>query len=183
MNRLAEVRQIPRTAAGLRVRFVSFRSGARSPLARHIGGAVARAVGTLLDLLIHANGNVIDKATIASRVWPEKAVSDGNLSQHMYMLRQLLDERARDRAYVMTVRGRGYRFVAPVSVVAPVPAPELAGAPDRPRRSALAGAPEALHHYCRGAYPPREANRDRARGGGRTVPGRAARRSRLRARR
>ena len=73
----------------------------------------------LLILLIHANGNVIDKETIASRVWPDTAVSDGNLSQHMYMLRQLLDEHARDRSYVVTVRGKGYRFVAPVSVVVP----------------------------------------------------------------
>src|SRR5580698_3803808 len=73
----------------------------------------------LLVLLIHANGDVIDKETIAARIWPDTAVSDGNLSQHMYMLRQLLDERASDRTYLMTVRGKGYRFVAPVSVVAP----------------------------------------------------------------
>lgn len=73
----------------------------------------------LLLLLIHANGEVIDKETIAAEVWPDSVVSDGNLSQHMYMLRQLLDERAKDRVYVVTVRGKGYRFVAPVTVVAP----------------------------------------------------------------
>ncbi len=107
----------------------------------------------LLALFIHANGNVIDKETIASRIWPDSAVSDGNLSQHMYMLRQLLDERARDRAYLVTVRGKGYRFVAPVSVVAPklgdptISATEYAAA-DR----LLSGAPEAFYHYCRGAY-------------------------------
>ncbi len=70
----------------------------------------------------------------------------------MYMLRQLLDERARDRTYVVTVRGKGYRFVAPVTVVAPViPSAEAADA-DRAGESILGGAPEALHRYCRGSY-------------------------------
>jgi tetratricopeptide (TPR) repeat protein len=103
-------------------------------------------------LLIHANGNVIDKETIAARVWPESAVSDGNLSQHMYMLRQMLDERARDRAYVVTVRGKGYRFVAPVSVVAPGTADVTISAVDESADRLLGGSPEALNHYWRGSY-------------------------------
>lgn len=105
----------------------------------------------LLVLLIHANGSVIDKETIASRVWPDNVVSDGNLSQHMYMLRQMLDERARDRSYVMTVRGRGYRFAAPVSIVSPV-APLAVSSTDEIAERLLTRAPEALHHYCRGSY-------------------------------
>jgi DNA-binding winged helix-turn-helix (wHTH) protein len=105
----------------------------------------------LLVLLIHANGNVIDKETIASRIWPETTVSDGNLSQHVYMLRQLLDERAKDRAYVMTVRGKGYRFVTPVSVVAPGIA-ETAGSTEETSDRLLRSGPEALQHYCRGCY-------------------------------
>jgi DNA-binding winged helix-turn-helix (wHTH) protein/predicted Zn-dependent protease len=119
-------------------------------------GAVAiplsERLSRLLLLLIHANGNVIDKETIAENVWPDAAVSDGNLSQHMYMLRQLLDERARDRAYVVTVRGKGYRFVAPVSVVAPVVPPAEDAAADRAGERILGGAPEELHHYWRGSY-------------------------------
>src|SRR5580700_4577329 len=106
----------------------------------------------LLVLLIHANGDVIDKETIASRVWPDTAVSDGNLSQHMYMLRQMLDERARDRAYVVTVRGKGYRFVAPVSVVAPGTADVTISAVDESADRLLGGSPEALNHYWRGSY-------------------------------
>jgi DNA-binding winged helix-turn-helix (wHTH) protein/Flp pilus assembly protein TadD len=106
----------------------------------------------LLGLLIHANGRVIDKETIASSVWPDGAVSDGNLSQHMYMLRQLLDERAEDRNYVVTVRGRGYRFVAPVSVVAPGNAPSTDGPSEEPSDRLLRVAPEALNHYYRGSY-------------------------------
>ncbi len=106
----------------------------------------------LLLLLIHANGNVIDKESIAARVWPDAAVSDGNLSQHLYLLRQLLDERAKDRAYVVTVRGKGYRFVAPVSVVAPGTVEnEAAGNDDAAERLFHSG-PEALQHYCLGCY-------------------------------
>jgi DNA-binding winged helix-turn-helix (wHTH) protein/Tfp pilus assembly protein PilF len=105
----------------------------------------------LLVLLIHANGSVIDKDTIAARVWPETAVSDGNLSQHMYMLRQLLDERARDRSYVVTVRGKGYRFVAPVSVVAPEQA-EVRASDEGENDRLLSSSPDLLHHYWRGSY-------------------------------
>jgi DNA-binding winged helix-turn-helix (wHTH) protein/Flp pilus assembly protein TadD len=106
----------------------------------------------LLALLIRANGNVIDKETIAARVWPDNAVSDGNLSQHMYMLRQLLDEHARDRTYVVTVRGKGYRFVAPVSVVAPGQVEPVNNANDEVGNRLLRSAPELLHHYWRGSY-------------------------------
>jgi DNA-binding winged helix-turn-helix (wHTH) protein/Flp pilus assembly protein TadD len=105
----------------------------------------------LLILLIHANGDVIDKETIASRIWPDAALSDGNLSQHMYMLRQQLDERAKDRAYIVTVRGRGYRFVAPVTVVGPVAAEGAAPSEDF-GDALLSCGPEAFAHYCRGCY-------------------------------
>ena len=121
----------------------------------HHGTAViplSERLSRLLLLLIHANGNVIDKETIAEQVWPDTDVTDGNLSQHMYLLRQLLDERARDRSYVVTVRGKGYRFVAPVSVVAPVVPPAETASRDRAGESIFGGAPEALHHYCRGSY-------------------------------
>jgi len=106
----------------------------------------------LLALLIRGNGGVIDKETIASRVWPDNVVSDGNLSQHMYMLRQLLDERAKDRAYVITVRGKGYRFVAPVSVVAPSPGEAPLNGSDELPAPLFGSAPEVLNHYWRGSY-------------------------------
>jgi len=119
------------------------------------GGAVVplpERLASLLLLLIHANGEVIDKETIAAQVWPDTTVSDGNLSQHMYMLRQLLDEHARDRAYVVTVRGRGYRFVAPVSVAGPTPPPTVEAVAEEAENRLLGSAPEAFHHYCRGSY-------------------------------
>lgn len=134
--------------------FGSFRFDSARGVLSHGNTAVPlpERLAQLLVLLIHANGTVIDKDTIAARVWPETAVSDGNLSQHMYMLRQLLDERARDRAYIVTVRGRGYRFVAPVSVVAPAMAPDMESLNEEVADRLLIGEPQAFVHYCRGAY-------------------------------
>lgn len=78
---------------------------------------VPNHLAQLLLLLIQADGTIIDKYTIAAQIWPNRRFSDANLSQHMYLLRQLLDERARDHAYVITVRGKGYRLAVPVNVV------------------------------------------------------------------
>ncbi|HZY97612.1 MAG TPA: winged helix-turn-helix domain-containing protein [Candidatus Cybelea sp.] len=134
--------------------FGSFRFDSARGVLSHGSTAIPlpERLSQLLVLLIHANGTVIDKETIAARVWPENAVSDGNLSQHMYMLRQLLDERAKDRAYIITVRGRGYRFVAPVSVVAPASSPDTESSSEESADRLLIGEPQAFVHFCRGAY-------------------------------
>jgi DNA-binding winged helix-turn-helix (wHTH) protein/tetratricopeptide (TPR) repeat protein len=133
--------------------FGSFRLDASRGLLYHGAEVVPLPdrLARLLVLLIHANGNVIDKETIASRIWPETAVTDGNLSQHVYMLRQLLEERAKDRAYVMTVRGKGYRFVTPVSVIGPGIAEKTTAASGETDDHPLHG-PRVIQHYCRGSY-------------------------------
>lgn len=133
--------------------FGSFRFDAARRVLLHGENAVPlpERLATILLLLIHSNGTVVAKETIASHAW-SGAVTDGNLSQHMYMLRQMLDEHARDRTYVMTVRGRGYRFVAPVSVVAPAATETGALAADEGTDRLLSAAPELLHHYWRGCY-------------------------------
>jgi DNA-binding winged helix-turn-helix (wHTH) protein/Flp pilus assembly protein TadD len=71
----------------------------------------------LLLLIISANGEIVTKDTLAAAIWHHDRSAGANLSQHIYLLRQLLGERARDRAYVMTVHGKGYRFTVPVSVI------------------------------------------------------------------
>ncbi len=107
-------------------------------------------LGQILTLLVGANGMLIEKETIASCIWPDCGVTDNNLAQYMYLLRQLLNERAGDRNFVVTVRGRGYRFVAPVNVMPPpCEAAEANGATaDR----FLQSEPGLLHHYWRGCY-------------------------------
>jgi DNA-binding winged helix-turn-helix (wHTH) protein len=68
----------------------------------------------ILMLLLEANGATIKKDTFFSHVWGEEPVSDANLTQHIFMLRQILGERAGENAYVVTVAGEGYRFAVPI---------------------------------------------------------------------
>jgi DNA-binding winged helix-turn-helix (wHTH) protein/tetratricopeptide (TPR) repeat protein len=110
----------------------------------------------LLLLLIEAGGDVVSKETLATRVWNESTVSDANLSQHIYLLRQKLREKASDRSYIMTVSGRGFRFAAPITAAitgqTPSPIdvkpPAAAPSPAPIARSGRAGDP--FFEYCRG---------------------------------
>ncbi|MBV9232911.1 MAG: winged helix-turn-helix domain-containing protein [Candidatus Eremiobacteraeota bacterium] len=134
--------------------FGSFRFDAARGLLAHRTNVkpLPERLAQILTLLIRANGDVIDKEVIASRIWPAGAPSDGNLAQHIHMLRQILDERARDREYIMTVRGRGYRFVAPVTVVVPDRVTTEPAVRDEPVDRTLVGDAELLHHCWRGSY-------------------------------
>lgn len=69
----------------------------------------------ILMLLIEAAGGVVHRDTIAAKVWPDTAVADGNIAQHVYLLRKILGEHARDRGLVMAVSRKGYRLTVPVT--------------------------------------------------------------------
>jgi adenylate cyclase len=104
----------------------------------------------LLAELVAANGELVTKETLASRVWPHEAVSDGNLAQHVYMLRRLLGERARDHAYIISVSGSGYRFALPV-----LETPQEESAPVDTAffaQNLLQSGVEPFQNYCRGSF-------------------------------
>ena len=48
---------------------------------------------------------------------PDSFVDEANLTQHISVLRKALGETPQDRRFIVTVPGRGYRFVAPVREV------------------------------------------------------------------
>jgi DNA-binding winged helix-turn-helix (wHTH) protein/TolB-like protein/Tfp pilus assembly protein PilF len=73
-----------------------------------------RVYDTLLFLVEHPN-ELLDKRLLMSAVWPNLVVEENNLDQNISTLRQALGERRGENRYIATVRGRGYRFVAPVS--------------------------------------------------------------------
>jgi DNA-binding winged helix-turn-helix (wHTH) protein/TolB-like protein/Tfp pilus assembly protein PilF len=101
----------------------------------------ARVYDTLLVLVEHA-GELLDKRTLISAVWPGLVVEDNNLDQCISALRQALGERRGENRYIVTVRGRGYRFAAPVASVEPsaeIAAP-LQSAPAEAAPRAVAGA-------------------------------------------
>jgi DNA-binding winged helix-turn-helix (wHTH) protein len=78
---------------------------------------VPERLAVILMQLLQANGKVVGKETLATSVWPDDAVSDANLVQHIYMLRRLLGEKAKDHSTILGVPRQGYRMAIPVEVV------------------------------------------------------------------
>lgn len=70
----------------------------------------------ILLVLVENSGEVIDKEGLMNRVWPDSFVEEGNLTYNISMLRKVLGERAGEHQYIVTVPGRGYQFVASVSL-------------------------------------------------------------------
>src|SRR3954462_1851815 len=93
-------------------------------LLRHDGAIVplaAKAYETLSYLVEHA-GTVVDKDELMRAVWPDTAVEENNLTQHISQLRRLFGEGRGEHRYIATVPGRGYQLVAPVRVASqPMP--------------------------------------------------------------
>lgn len=82
-----------------------------------------RVFDTLLYLAKNP-GRVIPKDELMRAIWPDAFVEENNLNQNISTLRRALGESRAGNRYIITVPGRGYRFVgssAPVidSVAAP----------------------------------------------------------------
>src|SRR6201984_3903139 len=73
----------------------------------------AKALEALL-VLIQRRGEVATKDELMKAVWPDAFVEEGNVSQSIHVLRRTLGESVEDHRYIVTVPGRGYRFVAEV---------------------------------------------------------------------
>jgi predicted ATPase/DNA-binding winged helix-turn-helix (wHTH) protein len=69
----------------------------------------------LLIVLVERAGEVVTKDEIFARVWPGLTVDEGNLRTQMALVRKTLRDGQDGARYVITVPGRGYRFVAPLS--------------------------------------------------------------------
>jgi|HubBroStandDraft_1064217.scaffolds.fasta_scaffold00978_13 TolB-like protein/DNA-binding winged helix-turn-helix (wHTH) protein/Tfp pilus assembly protein PilF len=76
---------------------------------------------TLLVLVRNA-GRMVDKNDLMKAVWPDTFVEEGALTRNISLLRKALGDAGDETAYIETIPKRGYRFVAPVSVVAVEPA-------------------------------------------------------------
>jgi TolB-like protein/DNA-binding winged helix-turn-helix (wHTH) protein len=73
-----------------------------------------RVFDTLLYMLQHHDA-VLDKERIIEAVWPDSIVEENNLAQAISKLRQVFGETPGSHSYIVTVPGRGYRFVAEVN--------------------------------------------------------------------
>jgi phospholipid transport system substrate-binding protein len=70
----------------------------------------------LLSVLLEADGSLVTKEELLSRVWPRLHVSEDNLKVQISTLRQALGE---DHDFIRTEPGRGYRFTAAIKSTAP----------------------------------------------------------------
>src|ERR1700756_4960261 len=84
-----------------------------------LAGGVPVALGSrafdVLMVLIEADGELVTKDEILSRVWPGVVVEEHSLQFHISALRKILGE---DRGFIKTISGRGYRFVADITPAA-----------------------------------------------------------------
>jgi DNA-binding winged helix-turn-helix (wHTH) protein/tetratricopeptide (TPR) repeat protein len=80
----------------------------------------------LLLALLEKPGELVSRETIRDRLWPENTFVefDQSLGTAVTKLRQALGDEADNPRFIETVPKRGFRFLAPVSVVAPAASPE-----------------------------------------------------------
>ena len=71
----------------------------------------------LLILLVENRHRLVSKQEIMERIWNSRAVSDTALSSRMKSVRQTIGDSGASQALIRTIRGRGFRFVAEVSVI------------------------------------------------------------------
>jgi TolB-like protein/DNA-binding winged helix-turn-helix (wHTH) protein/Tfp pilus assembly protein PilF len=83
-----------------------------------------RAFDTLLVLLQNA-GTTLEKEYIIETVWQGAAVEENNLTQCISTLRKKLGESRGDNRFIVTLSGKGYRFVAPVETLSATAAPRI----------------------------------------------------------
>jgi predicted ATPase/DNA-binding winged helix-turn-helix (wHTH) protein len=78
----------------------------------------------ILAALVERAGQVVGKEELIARAWPQTFVEESNLKIQVSALRRALGDGQGGHRYIVTVPGRGYNFVAPVS-------------PEEPARAAL----------------------------------------------
>jgi DNA-binding winged helix-turn-helix (wHTH) protein len=70
----------------------------------------------ILIALVGRRGEQVSKEELMARVWPKIFVEPANLTVHVAALRRVLGDGRNGNRYLVNIPGRGYRFVAPVSV-------------------------------------------------------------------
>jgi predicted ATPase/DNA-binding winged helix-turn-helix (wHTH) protein len=73
-----------------------------------------RAYDILIALLENA-GEVVGKAELTARAWPDVTVEEGSLRVHLSSLRKALGDGQFGNKYIANIQGHGYSFIAPVT--------------------------------------------------------------------
>jgi DNA-binding winged helix-turn-helix (wHTH) protein len=78
----------------------------------HLG---SRALEMLI-VLLERPGELVSKQELMARVWPNLFVEPANLTVHISALRRRLRDGRDGNRFIMNIPGRGYCFVAPVTL-------------------------------------------------------------------
>src|SRR6202795_795896 len=106
--------------SAIRLRFGPFelnvaeRSLKRANQVIPLGG---RAYDVLIALLDQA-GEVVAKAELNAKAWPDVTVEEGSLRVHLSALRKALGDGQFGNKYIANMQGHGYSFIAPVTRLA-----------------------------------------------------------------
>ena len=95
------------------------------------GDAAIPAEPKVFDLLVYLirhRDRVLSREELFREVWEGREVSDATLSNHVKSARKILGDSGELQKTILTIRGRGYQFIAPVTVI-PEGAPEAAAPP------------------------------------------------------
>jgi len=68
----------------------------------------------LLLALVRRHGQLASKDELMAEVWPDTVVEDNNLKVQISTIRKVLREEPGCESWLLTIPGRGYRFLAPV---------------------------------------------------------------------
>ena len=123
--------------------FEDFRANLRARRVERAGEPVAvpsRAFDVLVVLLERA-GEDVSKAELMESVWGGTFVEENNLNQAISALRRAFGERRGEHRFIVTLPGRGYRFVAPVRRVTVLSSPSPDSVTVRPSPSLVISAP------------------------------------------
>src|SRR5688572_18679470 len=89
-----------------------FEKGSKEPVS-----LPPRVFDTLL-YFVERPGELVSKAALMGAVWPNVIVEENSLNQSISALRRVLGETPAEHRFIVTAPGKGYRFVAPVRLVA-----------------------------------------------------------------
>ena len=84
------------------------------------GDAVIPAEPKVFDLLVYLirhRDRVLSREELFREVWDGREVSDATLSNHVKSARKILGDSGELQKTILTIRGRGYQFIAPVTVI------------------------------------------------------------------
>jgi DNA-binding winged helix-turn-helix (wHTH) protein/TolB-like protein len=84
------------------------------------GDAAIPAEPKVFDLLVYLirhRDRVLSREELFREVWDGREVSDATLSNHVKSARKVLGDSGELQKTIQTLRGRGYQFIAPVTVI------------------------------------------------------------------